>query len=257
MDFRPRLADFSLVQVKDGNIENDRQPELAAVGVGGHGVSGREALGQIANRWRRPIFLVGGQIVTWAFLWAARRWLGATEITDKSLVPGWVTGIVERLFVAFLVFDQANGIPAGMMAWLALKFVTNWNHRSSEVEGILPERVQERLNVRTNASLALLAGLISLGFAYWGGIVCRPDSKEAEHRDQKCKTVIARAANQTCSADGCEVRMRYERHWNHKQWRGCSPRWDYVPGGNEGRSDSARTDSEGRHVSGSTAPAAG
>jgi hypothetical protein len=111
--------------------------------------------------------LLGGAVASWAFLKGVRRWLGVPPKPRLSSgnreVPPWLTGVVERLFFTFLVaFDQA-GAPTAMVAWLAVKLATNWNHPAWK----------ENPDVRTFAFSALLGGLVSMLFAFLGGLVCR------------------------------------------------------------------------------------
>jgi hypothetical protein len=117
-----------------------------------------------------------GQCATFIFIDLSRHYLGLKALKGKlarSAVPGWLTGTVERLFFTILVWQNVSGIPAGTMAWLALKFVTNWNHKSMEVEGVIRKARRRNLNTRSNAMLALLAGLMSMLFAYAGGEVLK------------------------------------------------------------------------------------
>jgi hypothetical protein len=74
--------------------------------------------------------------------------------------PG-LTGFVERLFFAVLVGASVEGYPTAMMGWLALKLATNWNHKDMEGEA----------GARAFALTALLAGALSMLFAFWGGSI--------------------------------------------------------------------------------------
>ena len=110
--------------------------------------------------------LVGGGITTWAFLKILRWWLGVPpkpRLSDGSKgVPPWVTGAVERLFFTVLIGFDVPAAPAAMIGWLALKLATNWNHPDWK----------EKPNARTFALSALLGGLISMLFAFLGGLIC-------------------------------------------------------------------------------------
>jgi hypothetical protein len=81
----------------------------------------------------------------------------------KEEVPGWVTGAVERLFFTVLVGFESQGVPALMLVWIGLKMATNWNHPTWKD---LPES-------RAYALSALLAGLVSMLFAFLGGLLIR------------------------------------------------------------------------------------
>jgi hypothetical protein len=74
-------------------------------------------------------------------------------------ISPWLTGLVERSFFLTLVVARIEGVPEAMMAWLALKLAANWQRYNAEVEP----------RARARTMLALLAGLISLVFAFIGG----------------------------------------------------------------------------------------
>ena len=80
-------------------------------------------------------------------------------------VPGWLTGGVERLVFTILVgFDagiSTASMATAMLAWLALKMASNWNRAD-----------QTAPTTRRYAFTALLAGLLSMLFAFYGGWIC-------------------------------------------------------------------------------------
>lgn len=106
------------------------------------------------------VALAGGGLAAAVFIFAARKLIGLSEkpVADVKRVPPWLTGIVERSFFYLLTVLNVQNLPTAMMAWLGLKLATNWNHPS--------QNAQEG---RPRALLALLAGLVSLAFAYVGG----------------------------------------------------------------------------------------
>ncbi len=108
------------------------------------------------------ISVLGGGIVGWSFLKFIRseRRLGAKPPTDADKVKPWLTGFIERTAFTSLVVMGMPGIGTVMMAWLGLKLATNWNH---------PD-FQNNPKARSHAFAALLAGLISMLFAYAGGV---------------------------------------------------------------------------------------
>src|SRR6266849_969211 len=111
--------------------------------------------------------LVIGNIVTWLFLKCLRCWMGAPEpkprLTAGSKgVPSWLTGMVERGFFTPLIALDVSGVSTAMIGWLAVKLATNWNH---------PDWKEKR-DTRTYAFSALLGGLVSMLFAFVGGLVC-------------------------------------------------------------------------------------
>jgi hypothetical protein len=107
--------------------------------------------------------LVVGHFATAFFLKRLRRALAAekSSLFDplRKEVPPWLTGGIERLLFTILVGASVEGFPTAMMAWLALKLASNWNHRDMDNQ---PE-------ARAFALSALLAGVISMLFAFLGG----------------------------------------------------------------------------------------
>ena len=117
----------------------------------------------IRVEWIAGLFvsLVVGELVTWQFLKDLRKRLGVTPEQKKEVAP-WITGTIERLFFTVLVGFGVQGVPVAMMAWLGLKLATNWNH---------PDWAGQA-GARSFALTALLAGLVSMLFAYLGGLIC-------------------------------------------------------------------------------------
>jgi hypothetical protein len=123
------------------------------------------------------VSLVLGSIFIWFFLLIVRRDLpeekppaaGAQPDQKPTAVeaqirgvPASITGMVERLFFTVLVAMDASGVPTAMVAWIGVKMAANWNR---------PGR-GDSSEVRVWAISALLAGLISMLFAYIGGWIC-------------------------------------------------------------------------------------
>lgn len=109
--------------------------------------------------------LVGGGLASWLFIAITSKLIGLREKPNKDSprISGWVTGFVERSFFLILIVLGVSGVPESMMGWLALKLASNW-HRYD------PDKLP---SARTRSLLALIAGLISLAFAYIGGaIIC-------------------------------------------------------------------------------------
>jgi hypothetical protein len=80
-------------------------------------------------------------------------------------VPPSLTGFIERLFFLLLVGAGVEGYPTAMMAWLAVKLATNWNHPDV--------RSDPETGTRAFALSALLAGAVSLMCALLGGLLVR------------------------------------------------------------------------------------
>ncbi len=108
-----------------------------------------------------------GHLVVDGFLRSLRRrsGLGDKPVAHDIAVPRvapWLTGLVERLFFTILVASGASGVPTAMVGWLGLKLATNWNHPGWK----------ELSTSRAFAFSGLLAGLLSMLFAYLGGLIC-------------------------------------------------------------------------------------
>ena len=71
--------------------------------------------------------------------------------------------MVERTFFTVAVATELSGVTTAMIAWLALKFATNWNFAGMGAPAA----------TRGFAFSALLAGLVSMLFATIGGLVAR------------------------------------------------------------------------------------
>jgi len=95
-------------------------------------------------------------------------------------VPGWLTGLIERIFFGVLVAFNIPATAAGMLTWILIKMATDW-HR------ILPttHETQNNQNLsygpRSLAYSSLLAGIVSLFFALIGGLICREALPSASH----------------------------------------------------------------------------
>lgn len=120
------------------------------------------------------VSLLLGAAVVQIVLWLVRRILGvgAKELLPQKAkvkgVPGWLTGVIERLFFTLLIAANVQGVPTAMMAWIGLKLATNWNH---------PRWKDEPAQWTVFAFTALLAGLVSMLFAYIGGWIVLGDRK--------------------------------------------------------------------------------
>lgn len=104
--------------------------------------------------------VVGGVVVEGCWRWG-RQCIGMPPYKRKGVSP-WVTGVVERLFFTLAAaIDPSTTIPA-MIGWLAIKMAANWE-RAPESDPFH----------RSGAVLAAVLGLISMGFALGGGLICK------------------------------------------------------------------------------------
>lgn len=104
-----------------------------------------------------------GWFVTWLFLELLRKAMGLGKKPKPGGVPSWLTGIIERLFFTVLVAFNVAGIAAAMIGWIALKLATNWNQ----------DYWKKTSSARLFGFSALLAGLVSMLFAFLGGLICK------------------------------------------------------------------------------------
>ena len=83
-------------------------------------------------------------------------------------VPAGFTGFVERLvFFLIVVFDMP-GFTVSMMVWLGIKMATNWNR-----PGLAASDAEAEARRARGAIAAAVLGLMSMGFALVGGLICR------------------------------------------------------------------------------------
>lgn len=107
--------------------------------------------------------LVVGHLVTSHFLSLLRKKLELDSLPKgRRRISPSLTGAIERLFFTVLIGFDMSGASAAMIAWLALKLATNWNHLDWKGNP----------DARTRALSALLAGLVSMLFALIGGVIC-------------------------------------------------------------------------------------
>lgn len=122
----------------------------------------------ILINWFIGVVLIGvgvGHLFVWMFSAWSQRYLAPDPRDGELRVPSWATGIIERFIFGSLVFisvDPGTSIAA-LGGWLALKLATNWSHPS----------FPNSPDARHYAIRALLAGLISMSFAFIGGLLGR------------------------------------------------------------------------------------
>lgn len=84
-------------------------------------------------------------------------------------MPGWVVGVIERVFFGALVAFDISATAAGMVTWILVKMATDWH----KILGPGQKDGDPMYGARSLAFGSLLAGMISLFFALVGGLVCR------------------------------------------------------------------------------------
>lgn len=113
--------------------------------------------------------MVAGHFGTGWFLEFLERSAGLGRRSEEKRVPAWITGGFERLLTFGLVVTDFPGFQNVILAWLAAKLAANWQRaepaNATEIE---------RQEYRTRAQIALMAGVLSIAFAYFGGMVAKP-----------------------------------------------------------------------------------
>ncbi len=89
--------------------------------------------------------------------------LSYAEPATNPLSPG-LQGVFERLFFTTVIAFDVSGAAVAMMAWFAVKMITNLNRA-----GDLPPKPITRLRALTG----LQGALVSMTLALVGGLVCR------------------------------------------------------------------------------------
>jgi hypothetical protein len=88
-------------------------------------------------------------------------------VPKLEAIPASLTGLLERLFFTIVIgvrdVELTSEIPMAMVAWLGLKLAANWNRDEHELKD----------KSRAGAVSAALAGLVSMLFAFVGGLLCR------------------------------------------------------------------------------------
>ena len=84
-------------------------------------------------------------------------------------IPGWVTGLIERIFFGVLVAFNIQATGAGMLTWVLIKMATDWHRILPTDEG----NAKSKYGPRSLAFASLLASIVSLFFALVGGLICR------------------------------------------------------------------------------------
>lgn len=81
---------------------------------------------------------------------------------EKTLIPAYLTGLIERFFFTFIVAFDVSGTAIAMLVWMTLKLTRNLE--------ILKEVDREK-----NESIysGILGSMISLFFALIGGLIIR------------------------------------------------------------------------------------
>ena len=116
------------------------------------------------------ISLLIGHVGVVIFRDKLRDYMGAEQeegLPGTKPVPNWLLGMVERSFFTILVALDVAGYAVTMIAWLGVKMAASWTRVGSEDEGKAYDIAQRGLAVS-----ALVVGLISMGFALAGGLIC-------------------------------------------------------------------------------------
>ena len=93
--------------------------------------------------------------------------IGITRSKGQG-VPPWFTGLAERSVFFLLVASDMPGTTVSMMAWIGIKMAANWNR-----PGLSPPDAEAEARRARGAIAAAVLGLIGMGFALAGGLICR------------------------------------------------------------------------------------
>jgi hypothetical protein len=122
--------------------------------------------------------IFGGGIVCRLFDKAIRASIKVPKpaFRESSGVPAWLTGMIERIFFASLVWLNAAGYATGMVGWLAAKMAISWTWPELEREELLAGKSEAEIftlynNMRASRLISLLMGAISMGFSLAAGVM--------------------------------------------------------------------------------------
>jgi len=102
-----------------------------------------------------------GHFAVKIFLWWLSNLLDVRRDDDATRTPPWLTGLLERCFFTLAVAVNAAGVVPAMMTWLVLKLAANWQYRENLKD---PDKTNYKFS-------AIVTGLLSMLFAYIGGLV--------------------------------------------------------------------------------------
>lgn len=94
--------------------------------------------------------------------WLTHRLGVPRDLGARRTSPG-LTGFLERVFFTLAVAVNTTGVLPAMIAWLALKLAANWQYRD-DIDGDAEKKKNYKFS-------AIVTGLLSMLFAYIGGLV--------------------------------------------------------------------------------------
>jgi hypothetical protein len=94
--------------------------------------------------------------------------LPETRLTKDEAVPVRFLGNFERVLAFILVFAHVEAAYALLAAWLGAKLAASWQRLKPKDDG--PE---EDRQIRAGTLVALIAGIISVGFGIVAGLIAR------------------------------------------------------------------------------------
>ncbi len=112
------------------------------------------------------VALIVGALVTEVFVGSLRKTLNIPESAGR-VVPGWLTGLSERLFFTIVIAFNVSGAAIAMMAWVALKLVPNWQLYVAHGTANKPMAWSSLLGSLCSMFFALVGGLIASGRIGW------------------------------------------------------------------------------------------
>jgi hypothetical protein len=88
---------------------------------------------------------------------------------SESAVPTWFLGIVERLVITLVTIVQPDQAVTASLGWMGLKLAGGWGS-SDDFEWVDGAKPGQNF-IRSKRIQSLLASLISMSCAYFGGLL--------------------------------------------------------------------------------------
>ena len=128
------------------------------------------------------VSFVFGHCVTWILVeWMHCRfgitpeWIASNFDFGLAAFPRSLLGIIEQLFFMVLVAADVSGVATGMMTWILIKMVSNWNLISQGAPPKIPILYEKsdirKARLRRLGYSGMLGTLVSLFFASLGGLI--------------------------------------------------------------------------------------
>ncbi|MGX5827330.1 hypothetical protein [Mesorhizobium sp. 43Arga] len=108
--------------------------------------------------------LIAGHFGTDSFFRYLNRSAGLELRPTPKRLPPAVTGMFERALTFLLVVSDFPSFQNVILAWLAAKLAANWQRTEPTNSSD-----EDRLAYRSRALIAVMTGIVSIAFGYFGG----------------------------------------------------------------------------------------